>query len=54
VLEQPIGRHYYELVSGPHEAPAGTDEETKLLEFVVRANQRVVEMPTHRILIGGK
>jgi len=54
LLEDLIGDHYYDLVSGPTEAMAGTEAAPGEATFVVRVSQRHVGNAPHRsIVIGG-
>ena len=48
LLERPVGDHYYDLVSGPTEAVAGTEGAPGQASFVVHMSQKQVDNPPHR------
>jgi len=53
ILDRPIGDHYYDLVSGPREAMAGTEEAPGEVKFLLRVSEKKVGNAPHRGVVVG-
>jgi hypothetical protein len=54
LLSEPIGRHYYDFVSGPKQVSADVDEAAPAADFVVRINPRAAAEQAAGIVVGGR